>query len=225
LNNDVAEEIPKSLLDMATLDMNAFKSVVSEILNLYENGSIRMIFAGGASGAKIAKTNISIIVKKYNIDRTTVRRAVTAFLRCVHMVLTNEHEDALEMAKKAKDVRTAEGFREKIEFIEDMVDKHPSIRQGFLAYTTGQATHFVDLEWAAEMKVYHSPSLHVVEPHPALSIGRIKLSAGSVAIHEEEKVTTLDFEITLQDLNSMIRSLQDLKEALTNLEKKKLVEE
>lgn len=217
----------KDLLDTANLDFKLFKSVSQNLLELYGNDVLRLIFAGPRTAGGLPLRNRKILMKKHQMDEKKLSEVVLAFLRCVHYELRKASNKMYNRLKEKKDVKTAEMFREKISLIGEILKKYPDIKQGYLTYTFTKLYYFEDLDWEAELKVFQSASEFLPEDEvpPVFPSARLRLLLKTPDISPvEPRTKSFEFEISKKDLNFVIKSLQDLREALINIEKKKLVD-
>lgn len=215
------------LLAIANVDLALFKSLVHSLLELYDNDVIRLGFAGAWMGAQLPQPNIKLLRKKLNLDETKFSNMVEAFILSTHFVTRKEDDDMCKWLKENKDIENAEKLREKLDFVNEVINKHPLLRQGYLAYTFSKLYHFDDVEWEADLKVFQSPSafLQTEETPLVFPSARLRLILRTPAISPVEPTNkSFEFEISTKDLDLLIKSLQDLREALRNLEAKKLVD-
>jgi len=218
----------EKLLTIANADLALFKSTGHSLLELYDTGVFRTNFSGPRMTADLPDPNIKLLRKKFNLDETTFEEIVRAFLLCLHFALRKEESEMCEWLKENKDVETAEKLREKINFANEVVKKDPRLKQGYLAYTFSKLYCFDDVEWETDMKVFQSPSAFLLTEETPLLFpsARLRLILRTPAISPvEPEIKSSEFEISAKDLDFLIKSLQDSREALRNLEKKKLVDQ
>ena len=216
------------LLGIANLDLPLFKSIGLSLLELYDTGVFRVSLSGPRTTAELTDPNIKLLRKKFNVDETTFEKIVGAFLHCLHFAIRKEESEMYEWLKENKDVETAEKLREKIIFANEVLKKDPRLKQGYLVYTFSKLYCFYDVEWETDMKVFQSPSTFLLtEETPLLFPStRLRLILRATAISPvEPEVKSFEFEISAKDLDFLIKSLQDSREAFRNLEKKKLVDQ
>ena len=211
----------KELLGFATLDLATFESLANDLSLLYEQNVIRFIFVGPRTAIGLPEPDQKILLKKYNLDPQKLGKYIRAILMSIHVVLGDEKEDFFETIKKAKDVKTANMFMDKAKLAEKLIEKYPTIRQGYLTYTFG-TKYLEDLEWSADLKVFHSASERAKEKHPVFPSAtlRFDLSSGT-----ERDTDSFEFQVSQKDIDYMIKSLQGLRESMTNLTKKKIAGE
>ena len=215
------------LLKFTNLDLAMFKSLVHSFSELYANGVVRVYLSGPRVSMDIPEPNIRLLMKKFNVDRMKLRDYGEAFAFCVHYNVRKEDTELCEFLKENKDVETAEKLREKMDFVKRLLEKHPNLRQGYLSYTFSKLYNFLDVEWEADFKVFHSPSefLRTEETPLVFPSSRLRFILSSPAIVPVEPETkSVEFEISNKDLDFLIRSLQEAREAMRNLEKKELVD-
>jgi hypothetical protein len=209
------------ILRLATTDSKLFKPITLDIISLYEKGRMRIVIVGPAFRVKLEDTDIEIIRQKNGIDESTFHRIVSSILWVFHLVCREEVPEILQDLKK--EPSAADALSEKVALVEEVMASHPTIRSGFYAYTLSGAGFFEEISWSAELRAFHSKNDFVPEPHSPYPIGRVTLTAGTLVGSEIES-KTLAFDVTANDLGSLIESLQELKEALLNLQRKKLAE-
>lgn len=208
----------KELLEFATLDLATFDSLTNDLGGLYEEGIIRLTFAGPRISMMLPDPYAEILMKKRNLDRAKFRKYVSAILWTLHIVLKDEKERFLERIKKAKDARTANMFLDKLKLAEKLITKYPTIKQGYQTYTFG-TKYLEDLEWSTDLKVFHSESERAKEKHPVFPSATLTFSLMS---RIEEKSEVFQFQISRHDVDYLIKSLQNLRESIINLTKKEL---
>lgn len=215
------------LLAIANADLALFKSLAHTLLELYDNRIIRLVFAGAWTGAQISRKNIKLLMEKFNLDETKLSNLIESFVFGAHFVIRKEDDDMCEWLKENKDAKTADKLREKLDAVSEVVNKHPLLRQGYLVYTFSKLYHFDDMEWEADLKVFQSPSpfLETEETPLVFPSARLRIILRAPAISPvEPRSKSFEFEISAKDLDFLIRSLQDMGEALRNLKAKKLAD-
>ena len=96
-----------------------------------------------------------------------------------------------------------------------IIEKQPKIKAGFLAYTYGMSDFFDGLDWKVGLIHSHSEEKEGFSPFAS---AKIKISSSKiVTAREEREIESIEFIISPNDLDSMIKSLQKLKEALTKI--------
>lgn len=219
----MSKEPWETLANFADFDLTVFTGLVSDLMGLYETSKMRIVLAGSGSKPEIDDIDAKLIRKKRGIGEGAFTEIVGSIVLCMHFVIAQEVSDVSKLLEKAKDKKTANKFLEKAKIIEKVVEAHPTIRMGHNAYTLTRTGFFDDITWVAELKVFHSSSQIIPEPHPAIPVGRVGLSIAKCE-DKEIKTESREFEISLMDLQYMIKSLQDLQQAMYNLDKRKLVD-
>lgn len=211
----------KRLLDIANSNFSLFQSVSQDMMDLYENNILRMIFVGSRFAGGISESSVKIMTKKHDMDRRKLSEFIRYLSWCIHFILREESDELIERLKRKKGIEAANKLHEKINFVKGIMEKHPGIEQGFLTYTSAKLNFFEDVEWEAVLKVFQSPSAYLEKP-PILPVAKLRLSLRPPEVTPGE--TFFEFEIAPKDLDFLIKSLQDLRTALANLAKKKLVD-
>jgi hypothetical protein len=209
------------LVKLATADLDLFKLVIVDVISLYEKGRMRILVVGPAFRVHFwDPTDSEIIEQKNAIDGKALFDILDSILWMFHIVCSNEVPEVLK--RLGGDATARDALSKKVAIVEEALAEHPTIRTGFYAYTLSTTGFFEDVSWSAELKAFHSKNEFIPEPHAPYPIGRVTLTTGRL-VGSDIEPEAFGFDITANDLGSLIESLQRLKEALLNLEQKKLI--
>src|SRR4030067_222685 len=209
------EIVVKHLSNIADVDASIFKALSDDLMDLYEKGTIRVALAGPRLSVEIPDTHKKVLKEKLGIDDKKFDHAGKSFFYSVHYVLAEEADDMIKILKEKKDVETAEKFRRKIELVKETLDTHPSLKKTYLTYTFSKLNIFEDVQWEADLKVFQPPTAHVERPYPIFPAAKLRFVLKTPELRpEESKTLSFEFEIAPKDLDILIDSLKDLREAL-----------
>jgi len=219
-DNSRSKDELKEDIDLALYDFNIFKSVALDLVRLYESGRARMTFVGPSFIIRTGDNEVNIMAEKKSVTPEVIRQTLSHIGMTMHFAIRKESKELCDRLKKAGENGAARGLLKKVNFIEGVLSKHPTIRSNFYAYSIGAMPFFDDINWVAGVRVFHAGSRFVEEDTPNVPTGSVRitvfeLTGGRPHLAEHR---TLEFDITLNDLRVLTRSLEDLRKALTNLE-------
>lgn len=213
------KKTPNSIKDLIEIKQELFEKFVSDAHNLYKEGRLKMLLIGPAFNMKITREDEDWLAEKYKVSLREIDNLFYAFLRCIHFVLSNEVEEIVRMLPAT----SAEAFRNRIQVVSEVLEKDDTIKNSFYLYNLSKIPFFADIRWEADFKVFHSPQEYLAKL-PCVSVGRIRIDLEDPAKMPPESIA-FTFEISLRDVENMIKSLEDLRKALRNLENAKVVQE
>lgn len=209
--------------EIANLDFEIFKSLSEDLFDAYDKGYLTLTLAGPRISARLPDTIEETLRKKHKIDEKTFGSMAKGFFFCIHYILNKEDSKILKRLKESKHEEAAKKLEEKFDFIRKNMAKYPQLEQGFFTYTSSISNIFEELEWEVSLKYAQSSVLEEKSFLP-LAIARIRITVSTTAsVPEELRTKTLEFDISAKDVDNIIQSLKNLKEALTSLQTKKLV--
>jgi hypothetical protein len=211
------EKVPTALKDILEIRQDLFERMASDAYEMYKKGRFRMVFYGPVFHMAIPKEDEEILVEKYKVSNKQLAKFLRSYLFCIHHVLTNEVNVVSEMLSE----NDAKNFRKKINVVTGIIEKDSTIRNSYYIYSLSKIPFFSGVNWEAEIKVFYSPQEYLTKP-PKLPVGRIQIQVEDPAKMPPES-TAIEFEIGLKDVENMIKSLEDLRKALSNLENAKIV--
>ena len=138
-------------------------------------------------------------------------------MNCVHNVLFDEVEEVSQVLSDAN----RKELKDKVKVVSEMLNNNPNIRNTFYIANSTKLPVYNSINWEAEMKVFHSPHESLKEI-PMIPAGRISVELWNPNSSPPEPIVTV-FDIGLKDVENMIKSLDDFRKALVNLESLELV--
>jgi len=199
------------------MKQETFQNVMTDVHELYRQGRINFFLIGARGNVVTDEECAKLLAEKYKLPREELYDIEMAILACIHFVLYDE----VESVAKSLSEKEAKSFNDKIGFIAQIMKKDDTIRKTFLLRNLSKMAFFRAIEWEAEMKVFSSPN-QFLEKIPVLPVGRVR-------IHLYERrdyppnTKTIEFEISLKDVENVIKYLEDLRKALKNLETVEIV--
>lgn len=205
---------------IANLNFETFKLLSEDLIDAYDKGYLRIVLAGPRISAYLPSDIEKMLMEKHRIDEETFRSMIMGLLFCLHYVLRNEESEVLELLKR-KNEKLVKKMEEKIVFTKNLLVKHPEIEQSFYTYTSSISNIFEDLEWEVSLKF--ARSLPLEKSFPPFPVAKVRLTLRKAMLAPREtKSKCVEFDISLKDIDNMIKSLKELKEALISLQTKKI---
>ena len=211
------KEMPKGVKILLEIRQELFGKIVHDLSEMYTKGRFSMAFVGSAFRSSFSKEEEDILLQKYKLSRSKLYEIIYAFIYCVHWVLSNEVE---EVSKKLS-ATDAQEFQKRIKLVSEVIEKDTSIKNSYYVYNLSKSPFFSKMEWEAGIKVFHSPQEYIKEP-PRVPAGRVKIELDDPKTVPPETLS-FAFEISLRDVENMIKSLEDFRKALVNLENVEIV--
>jgi hypothetical protein len=214
-----AKKIPSSIKQLLEIKQELFEKVANDAYELYKEGRFKMLFFGPFFTLKIAREDVDLLAKKHKLSLNQINDVFYAFVHCVHYLLSNEVDQILNMLP----ANSAKAFQDRMTVISQIVDKDDTIKNSFYLYNLSKIPFFAEIEWEADFKVFHSPQEYLAKlPH--VSVGRVRIDLENPVKMPPESIGFV-FEISLKDVENMIKSLEDLRKALENLETATIVQQ
>lgn len=211
------KRLSETMKTLLQTKQEVFEKLVLDFHELYKLGRFTMVFVGPGASAGISEEDERVLIKKYDLSKRKLSDIITSILSCVHFVLFDEVEAVSSRLEK----KDSENFKKKASFISQIVERDPAIKNSFYAYSSSKIPFYAGMDWEAEIKVFHSPHDYLAKL-PTLPIGRIQIHTLSSKEYPP-KGDSVEFEITLKDVENLIRYLGDLRKALENLTTAKVI--
>lgn len=209
---DSKEKIPNNVKNLLDINSDTFEGIMCDLAAMYKTGKFNMVFAGSASNILLSNEDAELMSKKYNLAPVKLYESLYAIVGAFHYLLFKEADQVSAMLSPAD----RENFSKKVQKISEMLAKYPSINQSFLISNTSKIPFYNALAWDAVIKVFHSPEDFATDI-PIHPLGTIQLQLWDPRESPPEPVTC-NFNIGLKEVENMIRLLEDLRLALTNLQ-------
>jgi hypothetical protein len=222
------EKKPQEIeVEIAKSSFPTFKAIALDLFGLYEKNILRLVLAGSRVGAALIRSQREIMARKHKLSIKEIDKISTYVFFSIHFVVSKEIGRVIDRVKE-QDRQTVKRLQQKLDFVEGLLEKYPEVRQGYLAYTFSNLNYFEEVKWEANMKSFRSPS-SVLERedqplvYPSANLWFLLGSNLGLGAAGEKQRISFNFEIGLKDVDALIQSLRDLREAIVNLQKRKLV--
>ena len=212
-----SQKLSTNIRNFIETKKDILEELTSDFSELYRLDRFNITSIGSAFNIRLSNEDEEILFKKYNLHRDQFNKKVIAFVNTVHHLLVREVEEV----SKLLSAEELEKYKERVKIVSKFVDSNPSIKNSYITYNLSKIPFFSDIDWEAELKVFDSSSLLIVEKATA-PVGRIKIELGET-IENPPKTTAFTFEISSKELDYMIKSLEAMKNALSSLNDTKIV--
>jgi hypothetical protein len=206
------KEIPSNLRRLLEMKQETFEKFVADFHEFYKQGRINFRVIGASGNVDSQLETMKLLAEKYKLSESRVHRIEVAILACIHFLLYDE----VDRISKLLPDDVVKNFTDKIECVAQMMQKDDTIRNSFLMRCMSKMSFYGEVEWEAEMKIFSSPNQFLPKV-PIVPVGRVRLITLDPTTYPPRRRAN-QFEMSLKDVENMIRDLGDLQRALKNLE-------
>jgi len=213
--------LPRPLRSALEVEDKTFQSVTADLFDASDRGKFGLLLTGSVTRASMDDYYARILMKKHGVTKEELGKCVEAMMVIVHLLIAEELDEntAIIQEKSPKDI---EHFRAKTQFISKMLEKYPHIKDNYFVYSLCKTKFFAELNWEVGLKIAHSPGTIPRGSLPSTTpFARVIFETFSGKERPSE-TESLEFEITEKDLDLVIESLKDLKNAIEELKTKKV---
>lgn len=205
--------------EIAKLDFELFQNFSEDFVNAYKENTFQLYFSGPRVGCHLEEKIAKLFMNKFKIDRETFTLLLGSILKCMHYVLMDEVEIVKRKFLKDKKDEFVELFDEKINFVKKILEKVPDIEQGYLSYTHSISDFFYGIKWEISLKPSNFISIKKDKIKTFVN-AMVKIQSTNIASREDKEETkSIEFVISKNDINFLIKSLQNIREELLTIEK------
>ena len=206
---DLTNEEDYSILK---LDLNRLNAIINRLTEEHKNGNVKIDIDRSGAGIGFESDIRDKFLDEFQLNEDNFRKITSDILFFIVMLVMDEEEAIFK--KYGKEDNT-----EKIlELFKQQFQKYPSLIRNLRFRSSCKTQYFEDLTWEVSIKVRQGSGIRMRLPVSVIKMNFLRPSSSKACPLSEEK--TVSFECTLEDIEEIMRLLQEVKLALEELEEK-----
>ena len=195
-----------------------YEKLANDLLRRWIEGEAEFDISYSKVTFKSPRKLDELLARKYKLKLKYVRKVVELILIGLRYTLAGADETILKNLKKDKRQFATALFR----IGDNLIKKYPGLKNRFLTVTFCKTRYLDDFDWEINLKTYQ-PKHTGFEKSDRYPVCMLRFTLGlPTAFRKEspEEPEEFSFEAGSQDINTMIRTLTEIKERMTEVDQK-----
>ena len=194
------------------LDLDRLKAIINRFIEEYKNGNVKIDLDRFRAGIGFGSDIEDELLDEFQLDEDSFEKITSDILFFIVALVTNEEEAVFKKyGEKDETEKILKLFKQQFR-------KYPSLIRNLRFKSSCKTQYFEDLTWEASIKVSQSNGIRMRLPACVIKMNFLGPSSSRACPLSEEK--SVSFECTLENIEEIIRLLQEAKLALEELEEK-----